>query len=125
MFVGFELDAKNGSKKGLEHLEKEGAIMFNKHSKMVEGKLNEFLLPDGSFDAAKMRENWFPQIEADIFLSHAHADEKLALRIAGHLKKEFGLSTFIDSTVWGHSDSLLKEIDNEKFHYRFDNFHFF
>jgi hypothetical protein len=60
-----------------------------------------------------MRENWFPQIQADIFLSHAHADEKLAKRLAGYFSSIFGLTTFIDSCVWGHADKLLKKIDNE------------
>lgn len=113
MFVGFEINARMGANKGLEHLEKAGTELFQEHSQIVKSKLKLFLLPDGSFDASKMRENWFPQIKADIFLSHAHADEKLAKRLAGYFKSEFGLTTFIDSCVWGHADMLLKKIDKE------------
>lgn len=113
MYVGFEINARIGTNKGLEHLEKSGEILYQKHSKIIEDKLNIFLLPDGSFDATKMRENWFPQIQADIFLSHSHADEKLAKRLAGYFESEFGLTTFIDSCVWGHADKLLKKIDKE------------
>lgn len=113
MFVGFELNVKMGTNKGLEHLDVEGNKIFNEHSRIIEKKLKEFLLPDGSFDATKMRENWFPQINADIFLSHSHADQKLAKRLAGYFEKEMGLTTFIDSCVWGHADKLLKIIDND------------
>ncbi|MGL5262686.1 MAG: hypothetical protein ACRC9P_09930, partial [Bacteroides sp.] len=31
--------------------------------------------------------------------------------LAGWLKNTFGLTVFIDSCVWGHSNDLLKEID--------------
>lgn len=56
---------------------------------------------------------WFPEIEADIFLSHSHQDEELVISLAGWLKEKFGLVSFIDSTVWGYADKLLKEIDME------------
>lgn len=38
---------------------------------------------DGYFDASKLQESWFPQVEADIFLSHSHKDEKLIISFAG------------------------------------------
>lgn len=57
--------------------------------------------------------NWFPQIECDVFLSHSHIDKNKALSLAGFLATHFGLKTFIDSTVWGFSDKLLKIIDDK------------
>ena len=58
-----------------------------------------------------MQANWFPQIKADIFISHSHKDEDLALALAGWLKVSFGLTAFIDSCVWGYANDLLKMID--------------
>lgn len=56
---------------------------------------------------------WFPQSQWDVFISHSHADEKLAIHLAAWLNRKFGLNVFIDSFVWGSADELLKLIDNE------------
>ena len=60
-----------------------------------------------------MQANWFPQIKADIFISHSHKDINLAIALAGWLQETFGLTVFIDSCVWGYANKLLKMIDNE------------
>ena len=38
-------------------------------------------------DGAGIESNWFPQISNHVFISHSHADERLALALAGALKK--------------------------------------
>lgn len=68
-------------------------------------------------DAEKIIKDWFPTIKADIFISHSHTDEKLAIRFAAWLFENFGLIAFIDSSVWGYSSDLLKKID-QKYCYR-------
>lgn len=68
---------------------------------------------DGTIDGTKVQNDWFPEIEADIFLSHSHKDIKLAKKLASWLDEKFGLKTFIDSNVWGYADDLLKKIDDE------------
>jgi len=80
---------------------------------IINEQLSEFLSPDGVIDGEKLESIWFPQIKADIFISHSHDDEKLAVTLAGWLYRQFDLESFIDSTIWGHADSLLKKIDNE------------
>ncbi len=67
---------------------------------------------DGIADGTKLEKDWFPQIDADIFISHSHADEKLAKGLAGWLYDSFGLSCFIDSCVWGYADDLLDRIND-------------
>ena len=52
-------------------------------------------------------------MEADVFISHSHADEKLAKGLAGWLHSCFGLTCFIDSCVWGYADDLLEMINDE------------
>jgi hypothetical protein len=70
----------------------------------------QFLRPDGRIDASKVEDVWFPSLQADIFISHSHADIDLVHRLVG-LFKVYGLSAFVDSSVWGHSDQLLQQID--------------
>ncbi|MEK4528369.1 hypothetical protein CXK86_21395 [Paenibacillus sp. BGI2013] len=90
-----------------------GNQLFSGNKKVIQEELDKFVLEDGSLDGSKMQETWFPQINADIFLSHSHADEANAIALAGWIKETFNLSTFIDSCVWGYADELLEKIDNE------------
>jgi hypothetical protein len=79
----------------------------------VKKSLDSFLLGNGSLDGTKIMDEWFPEINSHIFLSHSHKDEEKALAIAGMLYEKFNIWTFIDSTVWGYSNELLKKIDNK------------
>ena len=72
----------------------------------------EIFLEGGRLDATKLGAHWFPEIRADVFISHSHKDEPLALTLAGWLFDQFGVSSFIDSSVWGNSSKLLKQIDD-------------
>ena len=76
----------------------------------VQKKLNEYLLSDGSLDGSKMQEDWFPQIEADVFISHSHRDEDLAFGLAGWLYENLDLTSFVDSAVWGYAPDLEKKL---------------
>lgn len=76
----------------------------------VEEAINGCFLEDGSIDGSKMQENWFPQIEADIFISHSHGDKKLAQELSKWLYVTFGLKAFIDSDVWGYAPNLEKKL---------------
>lgn len=70
-------------------------------------------LQNGAIDATQLQEDWFSSVPAHIFISHSHADEKLAMAVAAALEDKLELDCFIDSCVWGNADDLLKEIDNE------------
>ena len=109
MFVGFNLN----SNKDCSFYYERGKKMFNSNRDRIKKELDDFLLNDGSIDGTKMQEVWFPQINADIFISHSHKDEKKAIELAGWLNYRFDLKVFIDSCVWGYADELLKKIDNE------------
>jgi hypothetical protein len=62
---------------------------------------------------SKLTANWFLEISADVFISHSHKDSDLAIGLAGFLRYHFDLNSFIDSSVWGYGERLLKIIDNE------------
>lgn len=115
MYRGFNLSLKNNyfGVDSFEDLKKVGMESFSNQKASVKEKINSFVKVDGSLDGNMMKTNWFPKIEADIFISHSHKDEELALALAGWLKETFGLTAFIDSYVWGYANELLKMIDDE------------
>lgn len=76
----------------------------------INENLIDFLDDDYVFDASAIQKDWFPQINADIFISHSHRDEKTAKALAMWLKNEFNLTAFIDSAVWGYFEDLLLTI---------------
>ena len=88
-----------------------GKELFESFRNDIKYKLDSFILEDGTINGTAMQRNWFPQIEADIFISHSHKDEELALALAGWLYEKFEIISFIDSCVWGYSNELLKIID--------------
>lgn len=110
MYIGFELNVLRTS---FSEYYEAGKAIYDDNKKVIKLGLNKFLLPNGSLDGTKMQENWFPNVNANIFISHSHADENLAIGLAGWLYVEFGLIAFIDSCIWGYSNDLLKSIDNE------------
>lgn len=74
--------------------------------------LQNFIDEDGYIDGRMLQDNWFStKSEYDVFLSHSHDDEEIAVALAGFLQKRLGLSTFIDSCLWGYSNDLLRKID--------------
>lgn len=104
MYRGFQLELKRYClmfKGKSEHYHSVGSNLLKGHQSKVQLVLKKFLLSDGSIDGSRMQENWFPQIEADIFISHSHQDEGLAIALAGWLYEKFRLVSFIDSCVWG------------------------
>lgn len=92
---------------------KTGKSIFADLELELEDRIEHLLKYDNIINGNEVIKKWFPEIECDIFLSHSHNDKDKALSLAGYLATHFGLKTFIDSTVWGFSDFLLKAIDNE------------
>jgi hypothetical protein len=115
MYCGFELKLKDSfcNKIKQDHF-KFGKCLYSSQKVLVKNTLDEFFTKDGYLNAEKMQENWFPSLDADIFISHSHRDEELAISLAGWLNEKLNIkSVFIDSCVWGYANDLLKSIDNE------------
>lgn len=89
---------------GESHL-KDKAIQYQK-------KIKDYIL-EGTADGSKLEDDWFPKVEADVFISHSHYDHDLAVALAGWLNSKFRLRCFIDSCVWGYADDLLDIINAE------------
>ncbi|MFS7887593.1 TIR domain protein [Helicobacter pylori] len=63
----------------------------------------------------KIKEAFFspfkPQLEnAQVFLSHSHADKNKALKVKGYLESETNRRVFIDLLFWDYKDHVLNEL---------------
>lgn len=110
MYVGFEINEyynlTNPSKNDIDN--------FKNQAKGNCAKLSKYLIGviDGKelIDAQKISDHIFPIREADIFLSHSHADEDKAIELAISLQDK-GLKVFVDSCVWGYFHELLDNLN--------------
>ncbi|AMP97883.1 hypothetical protein AY601_0944 [Pedobacter cryoconitis] len=110
MFRGFNLSFYDHQ---IDDYYKTGLQRYNEDRLAVKEGTERFLLPDGSLDGELMESEWFPNVEADVFISHSHADQKLAIAFSGWLYETFKLKCFIDSCIWGQSTKLLKNLDDK------------
>ncbi|HAW1932987.1 TPA: hypothetical protein JLO06_004360 [Escherichia coli] len=58
--------------------------------------------------------NWFPGVDAHVFISHSHQDKQKAVALANFLYKRLGIKSFIDSEVWGYLDEAMLKL-NKRF----------
>lgn len=90
-----------------------GKACLEAHKTKIKRKLDQFIdYNTGIIDGSALEKELFQEINVDVFLSHSHSDEVLAISFAGWLKSNFGLNTFVDSCVWEYADDILKEINN-------------
>lgn len=112
MYKGFKLslqyhlpESKN------DRLLEEGWKRNNSIKATIHQNLSQYIRPDGSIDGALLSEDWFPEVQAHVFLSHSHADEDTAIVLSQLLYEKCKITTFIDSCVWGYCDDLIKKLD--------------
>lgn len=73
--------------------------------------LDQFIL-GGEISGDALKKHWFADVSPHVFISHSHKDEELAMGLAGYLL-QMGIEPFVDSLVWGDSNKLLKDIDDQ------------
>lgn len=110
MYRGYNLDIEESTFNDWLEI---GKTSHGDTKKRVKKTLDSFKDKNGKLIASKITANWFPSINANVFISHSHSDAEMAIGLSGWLKKEFGLTSFIDSCVWGYSRTLQELIDNE------------
>ncbi len=70
---------------------------------------------DITLNHSEIKEAFFspfePQLkDAQVFLSHSHADKNKALKVKNYLESETNHRVFIDSLFWDYKNNVLKEI---------------
>lgn len=113
MFSGFSLSAVQFPEDQLDHFYQVGLNNFKQCKVNVSTNLKKYICENGIINGTMMQEDWFPQVSADVFLSHSHKDEKNVIALAGWLNESFDLRVFVDSCIWGYAPDLLKIIDDE------------
>jgi hypothetical protein len=89
-----------------------GKRIHKNNKAQVEKKLDSFKDSNGNLVASEIIAGWFPPIKADMFLSHSHKDEDMVFGLSGFLYRHFGITSFIDSSIWGYSVDLLRLLDD-------------
>lgn len=88
--------------------------LMNEQKAETNKKLDSYFLDYNSetISGTELQGDWFNTIKADIFLSHSHRDEEMAIKFSAWIYKKLGLKVFIDSCVWGYGDVLLKKLND-------------
>lgn len=129
MYTGFNLTfskeffrrISNQPSEKYHHYAKIGKEHLQKPSKQeLHNYINRLFYNDSILDANRIQDDWFPQIDTDVFISHSHDDKYLVEALAGWLYEDMGLRVFIDSDVWGYADTLLEQINDKYSNKRWD-----
>lgn len=110
MYRGFKLELLQNSYSAFLT---EGNNLHAEQFNNAKDCLTNFILKGNMLDGSAIQNFWFPQIEADLFLSHSHKDLDQAKALAGWIKATFNLNVFIDSSVWLHAKDLKRELANQ------------
>jgi hypothetical protein len=110
MFRGFNLNIDNTDIVDRHEI---GQQLYNQFEMAARRPLNLFLENDGSIDVESMKNDWFPEIDANVFISHSHKNRDTAIALSGWLYTSFKLRSFVDSCIWGYANDLLKLVDDE------------
>ena len=113
MFAKFNLELNKDNLAFNKIFDIWGLGQYEKHKQEIHHALDKYLIDDGYLDASKIEEDWFPSVNTQVFLSHSHQDEEDVIRLAGFLFENYGITSFIDSTIWGYANNLLKQIDDK------------
>ena len=72
MFSGFSLSAVQFPEDQLDHFYQVGLNNFKQCKVNVSTNLKKYICENGIINGTMMQEDWFPQVSADVFLSHSH-----------------------------------------------------
>lgn len=89
-----------------------GSKILSTKQEKLQSELDSLICMDGKINGTQVQSEWFPEVNASVFLSHSHVDEELAVSLAGWLHKECGVDAFVDSHIWKYANDLLQKIDN-------------
>ena len=111
MFAGFnvsELSVKWGEKSY-----KAGKEIYDENKADIYSALEDYIVNGDELSADEIMDDWFPQVDAQVFLSHSHRDAREIIAFAGWLKEKAGITAFVDSCVWAYCDDLIRKLDRK------------
>lgn len=84
-------------------------------NKVEEEELDDVIYQaaNGRIDGEEIIRAYFPSMTPHIFISHSSKDKKTAIKFANHLFQKYGITSFVDSQIWGHIDHALKILNNK------------
>ncbi|WQR67511.1 toll/interleukin-1 receptor domain-containing protein [Helicobacter pylori] len=89
----------------LDHIAQKIRNILKKHGSRKDIILNHRELQEAFFSPFK------PQLKnAQVFLSHSHADKDKALEVKNYLENQTKRKVFIDSLFWDYKDDVLNEL---------------
>lgn len=80
------------------------------YEKRIIESIDNHILKD-EIDINSLGEEWFPEIDSFIFVSHSHDDVDIVKDLAEYLYREYRITCFIDSTIWNRVDELKRLLD--------------
>jgi hypothetical protein len=88
-----------------------GKALYAKMKNTIDDNLSAFY-SNGKLDGTKLSDAWFPQISADIFISHSHKDFDTVLDLAGWLYEKLGHNFFLvlRKLCWQKKRFMIDEI---------------
>lgn len=117
MFAGFNLKIDKSffesQEKTLEEYQKIGVDHLASQGKGIKKTLENYSNKN-VINGSEIQNDWFPEVQVDIFLSHSSGDKELVNAIAGWMNDTFNLKCFVDSNVWNYAGDIC-EMLNEKY----------
>ena len=113
MFSGYNLSLSDNffkCKEDFSHYKNLGEEHLTNEVYRYKKEIANYINKD-EINGSRIQRDCFPEIEADIFISHSHNDVNLANALAGWIHETFGLKVFIDSNVWIDSNKLLDDLN--------------
>lgn len=108
MFHPFHIKLSNVE---LSRLSVQNLNPYNQLDKTINFKnLISKSLQGNYINVSEIETEFFPKIDAHIFISHSHADISEAQKLANFLYSNFGLKCFIDSVFWKNVDDIINEL---------------
>ena len=77
MFAGFNVVVN--SKEKFYSFYESGLSIYNKHKRGITDSLENYINPDGALSEKNIENDWFPKIDAHVFISHSHNDLKFVV----------------------------------------------
>lgn len=115
MFAGFNLEINKhffeSKQKSFQEYQKIGEEHLGAQGEGIENALSEYI-NNNIVDGSKIQKDWFPEVDADIFLSHSSADKELVNAIAGWLNDNFNLKCFVDSNIWCYAGNISEMLNS-------------